>query len=411
MSDRKNDPMDLLGSRLDAAFARSDAAASSRRRRWRRPAVALAAAALIAALAWIGSERLGENEVFTVDEAVAEVASKNFDRPAVQPSRYRYENSTSEWIFGYGTVFKTKSLSTRVLSKLQSERWSKPNKGGWIRTTDFPGKFLTERDREIAIELRDQQQRMAQKMLRERRARGDRRPVPRDFLFGLYPIDAALRTPPPPPRTTICRFPAWYQYLSDTSNPSGSLPDPADIPDSAKAVLKLLQRETRSFSSSISRTGWLWTTIDSYLGGDGEQLTAKQRAALVGAIGLLPGVTTNGPGPDPDGRDSIGFFRTERGVKYSIYFDTETGLPIHTSGVVVAPSRSRFPEVPKGTVVQRTVLHDFKYVDAPPTLEESKPPPSPADFSVCQMFRGNTGRQMKKRALRIKKRIEERERR
>lgn len=409
MSDRNHDPMDLLGSRLDAAFARSDGADSSGQRRWRRPAVALAIAAVIAALAWVGSEQLGENEVFTVDEAVAEVASKNFERPAIQPSRYRYENSTTEWIFSYGNTFKTKSFSTRVLSKQQTERWSKPSQGGWIRTIDFPGKFLTERDREIATELRDQQKRMAQKMLRERRARDDRRPVPRDFLVGLYPIDAALMTPAPAPRTTICKFPAWYLYLLDTSNPYGTLPDPADIPDSAKAVLRLLQRETRRFSRSISRTGWLWTTIDSYLGGEGEQLTAKQRSALVGAIGLLPGVTTTGPGPDPDGRESIGFFRTERGIKYSIYFDTETGLPIHTSGVVVAPTRSRFPEVPKGTVLQRTVLHDFKYVDAPPALEETKPQPPNADFSVCEMFRGNTGRQMKKRALRIKKRIEERE--
>lgn len=411
MSDQNNDPMDLLGARLDAAFTRSDAEASAHRRRWRRPTLALALAALIAVLAWIGSGRLGDNEVFTVDEAVAEVASKNFDRPAVQPSKYRYENSTMEWIFSYGHMHKNKSSETRVVSKLQMERWSRAGRGGWIRTTEFPGTFLTARDRETAIAIVAQQKRTAQKIQRERRARGDRRPVPRDLWSGLYPIDSALAAPPPSPRTTTCRMPAWYLYLLDSSNPNGSLPDPAEIPDSAKDVLKLLQQETRGFSRSISRTGWLWATIDSYLGGDGEQLTAKQRAALVGAIGLLPGVTTSGPGPDPDGRESIGFFRTERGTKYSIYFDTETGLPIHTSGIVVEPSHSRTPDVPEGTVVQRTVLHDFKYVDTPPALKQSKRREATADFNVCQMFRGNLGRQMKKRALRIKERIEKREQR
>jgi hypothetical protein len=309
-------PLDRVGANLDSAIARADA--RKPRRRMRPVLVAGGVTAVVAVLAFLMVGRPGGGKAFTVQDAVAAVARAAYDQPQVQPSGVVY---TKVLLTSASSVDSNGHFRYFYPARNVRETWYRAgDKKGWIRST---------------IER---------------------------------PTDKTV-----PARTATCRTIFASIRINRDLSQSLHLPPGTKIPTDPSAAYRLLKRHVPpGYIGTGGDDSVVWMSIGYLMEGGAPRLTQAQRAALVGALGKVPGVTTTGPTTDPVGNPAIGFTRIDSGVRERIYFDSRTSLASYAEDVVTKPlPRRRGGSIPVGTVLWSRALLDFRYVSDFPSLKNS----------------------------------------
>lgn len=406
MSDRDLKSIDALGSRLSAAFTRAEAVeAAAFRPRWLRPRLAFAAGAVVLAAVFALLIGRGEAErVFTVQEALAEVAAAAFDEPTARSGRYLQTRTQTKNLYSSSYAISERDRTEiLMITSFENERWFRPRSTGWRRVTSERGEFVTELDRNRAKRLKRKLEAEGKRMARARKRRGDSRPVPN--MFSYHPFDAALDPKLPARSTRTCRIPAWAWVIDGASTIPPNLPTPTELPSDPAAVYRLFRKKADSEQAKLDREQWTWDRITSYLSIGASVLTPEQRSAVVRSLGYVPGVATAGLVDDPLGRKAFGFSRQRANVRHEIYFDPETSLATFTRSQSTGKLGGSRGHVPTGTVIFQEALLDYSYVDAPPKLSRDKAGNDLNSLTFCPDFSGPGERQLRKHAKRIERRL------
>ncbi len=356
MHDRRLRALDEQGRKLGAAFAREEAPAPRRSRRTRWLVAAPIAAVVVLALVLVGAFRGEAGGGLSLDEAVAAVAKAAFDAPTTRPGQTVYAHSrTTGTNVGY-----TMGIGT-YLAKHQSdiETWYAGGKKGWIRWTSEPLVFATAKDRAIYLKVSGN-------------SRGARRMQRRDMSKHEYVCYSVVATRTSAPTDAASRL---------------SLPRGTEIPTDPSAVYRLIRDHSTNHYVGVGGDAQrIWFAIEYAMQGGGLKLEPAQRAAVVQAIGKVPGVRTLGMVKDPNGVPSIGFERSfDDGRRRSrVFFDATTAMTTYFDETISKVQPAGNPKTgrpvsgyfgaPVGTVVQKYEMLDYRYLDSMPKLKVTDTP-------------------------------------
>lgn len=373
----EHDSLSELRGQLVFAFERDGvkSAVPKRPRRRRFAVVAAAAVLFVAILATLNLS--SESDNFTVDEAVAAVASGAFDAPGPTRSGWLYANARE----AFSTALTYSGNRFRLLVQSSQESWTGENREGWTRTSASVARFPTAEDRGRAEEA-------IAAIARNSEASAGKSAAP-DFSQSdlVDPVRAALGL-------TGAQLDAWTCRVAPTSstiigtNEFGLASKLDSVPTDSEALLAQLRTRLaeEEGSSGLDDSDLIWENVSWALRIGSSAFTPQERISIIGVLALLPGVRTLGRVEDPAGRSAVAFERTnDAGLKKTIYFDPENSLPIYTLTQVGAKPPQQFQGMTPGTTVARYELVDFKRVSqAPSDLSETTSAPK----SLALLFPG-----------------------
>lgn len=117
--------------------------------------------------------------------------------------------------------------------------------------------------------------------------------------------------------------------------------------------------------NSGGEAGTMWQALTESLYSYAAWYPPELRAALVNAIGLVPGVAALGSVADQLGRPATAFALESAGVRHEIYFDPETAVLVATRDVATGPVRG-MPDIQQDDLLGEHVVIAAEVVDALP---------------------------------------------
>jgi hypothetical protein len=362
------DGVDQLGSKLSNAYSQAEQAAAggARRSRTRRiagGALALAATLFVVAAIVNRGPARGPERLLTVEQAVAAVASAAFDRPQAHSNESLYVSSR---IVSAGGG-RTRGVGAYTsLGSIKNERWYREgDKKGWIRTTVEPIKFASARDEAEYDKLNAR--------------------VPKKNRTSIDPATWNAQS-----HEVVCRSALAGRGLGAQDAVAVlHVRDEAAIPtDPDKALELLLKSSGAGYVGAGGKYAAAWSSIGWAMEGGAPRLNPEQRAAVVGALAKIPGVTSLGRTTDPNGKEAIGFARNEGNTRQRLYFDAKTSLTTYSDSSVRKRMRVGFTKPPVGTTIWSYSLLDYRYLTALPALKASDPKKlDPMSAMMCPKIR------------------------
>ncbi|MGH2906834.1 MAG: hypothetical protein ACRDKI_08710 [Solirubrobacterales bacterium] len=113
-----------------------------------------------------------------------------------------------------------------------------------------------------------------------------------------------------------------------------------------------------------ARTFLLWEAVTKPLTSAVAPLPPALRSGLIGALGMVPGVKTDGQVTDPRGNEGIGFTLDTQGLDLQIIFDKQDSAVLFEQEKVATPTPGR--TLPVGTTTARYQLLDQQVVNQIP---------------------------------------------
>lgn len=364
MSERPRS-IEIVGESLSAAM-KADAPKRTKRR-WPL-GLAFAATSVVAVLLVLSLTARNGKDPFTVESAIAAVTQAAYEIPKEHPNEYLYMKSTETFVGENTALFHHKRFAWRVVSTRERQTWTRPGSESWLVTGTTHTDFATAEDRAERDSANALQQRFWRKSHSGRRAP--------NFLPSISNTD--LRSTHSP---MVCRVPAndsWFLGGREISDYFMARSE--ELPTTAREMYDFLDARIGTPPRGQSRAGMIWRDIDFATRTSAKTSKPEHRAALIGALALIPGVETFGETVDPAGREAIGFSRAARGRQTRIYFDRATGLTSFSD------YRSVDGKPIRGGFTWR--LDEFKYVSSPPNLKESDRSQSLQEFIYCPFLNG-----------------------
>ncbi|MBJ7354712.1 MAG: hypothetical protein JHC98_07795 [Thermoleophilaceae bacterium] len=274
----------------------------------------------------------GEGKLFTVQDAVAAVVKTAYDQPATHANSVLYEKRVVTIL---GKSFLQRSNDYSASWSEQTEIWHRAgDKKGWMRIAFAPPKFTSAADRKAYLRL-----------------------------HGSEPARS---------REIACRSVLANSGGSRSPASALNLPPNTEIPTDPKQAYRLFKRSVpHGYVGPGGDNEVVWQSIAYAMYGGAPSLKPAQRAAVIGALAEIPGVSTSGRTSDPLGNSAIGFAHTVGGIRTSLYFDAKTSLVTYFGSVLTTPRKITGHIRPAGTTIWSQALVDYRYVDDYPRLSQT----------------------------------------
>jgi hypothetical protein len=327
-------PLDRVGENLRAAIAAKEARRPHRRRLMLASVATGLAVALLATSMIV--ERVGGHDGLSVDEAVAAVARAAFDQPRVNPPGVLYTKVRMTNISGVDSHGRFQFNRPRTELR---ETWTRRGeKKGWLRFTDA----------DPSLPLK-----------------------PRQHVH-----------------TLTCRSVLAPMFAAMGSD-FALVPNIKKVPTTPAKAYEFLRRHIPGgYIGAGGNDTVVWMSVSAVMGGGAPQLSPAQRAAVVGALAKIPGVTTMGETTDPLGNPAIGFSRTVTDTRFRLFFERRTAL---TSYQDIAASKTidlhGGQSYPKGAVLSSVGVLDYRYLSAYPQLTTDARHATKAQKGFCPEIR------------------------
>lgn len=141
-------------------------------------------------------------------------------------------------------------------------------------------------------------------------------------------------------------------------------PELADFPTDPQLAYARIRSHLDGRNSG-GEAGTMWQALTESLYSRAVWYPPALRAALVNAIGLIPGVRALGFVSDPLGRPATAFALESAGVRHEIYFDPETAVLVATRDVAIGPVNG-MPDVHSGDLLGEHIVIAAEVVDEVP---------------------------------------------
>lgn len=279
--------------------------AAKRRPRLRRPQV-IALAISVLVLAIVGASLVVFDGSRTED-AIATIARNAAEQPPVPPSQFAYSDvELRDVVFSMDSMTSKTPKATRYVTRQRS--WLSTTRPGLVETT----------------------------VVRLERVSDDR----------------ALPDPASINRVKISRPPVGRVRFIGELRTLAEIKSIAARPNGIQAAL---DDELKNVKPQDRLTA-AWTTLIEPLKSSSPPLPPYVRAALVTALGEIPGVKADDNAVDPRGRDAIALSLQAQGQLDTVMFDRETS-ELLTETIVVNDARwAKLRGVPVGTEIQSYLL-------------------------------------------------------
>lgn len=278
----------------------------------------LVCVAIAMIVAFAGFLRGGDDGPLTVQNALAGIAATAVDVSNAPVTPEQYLRTRSRNIFGVTTV-KRDGKVTQVFEGSERDDWISLDRAGLIDERRWRLDSVDDSSIEPGMEHSD----------------GKR------YVMSVAP-DGEVSV--------------GYETLAE--------PELADFPVDPQLAYARIKSHLGGRNSG-GEAGTMWQALTESLYSRAAWYPPALRAALVNAIGLIPGVKALEFVSDPVGRPATAFALESAGVRHEIYFDPETAVLVATRDVAIGPVNG-MPDVQSGDLLGEHIVIAAEVVDEVP---------------------------------------------